>query len=215
LLEEPDSGDSGGAGSGAQWGAFQIDSSQGKDGESSANVTGFGAQVRLFVLLGCPVQFLQPDCASGNIHFFEDWREHREISPVGFGNPYLLGGVAGGSDQKLPAGMRPGGQRARVRGGDVGAGQVHAVSADGESDVGAMVDEQSRPALGADQMQDLAGEQLEIADAEIFLPELNEIHFRGGGLTNGSEKPAAALRFAAGKLGSIRDVVNQHKGTLT
>jgi len=87
---------------------------------------------------------------------------------------------------------------------------MNAVGADGQSDIGAMVDQQSRGAFGADDAQGFAGERLKLADAEVLFAELDVIHSGGSGLANGLEKLRLALGFGAGKLSPIGDVVDQH-----
>ena len=108
--------------------------------------------------------------------------------------------MAGRGDEKLPGGVAFGGQRACVRGGNIAARQVHAVSPNGQGDVRAMVDQQSRPALGANHLQGFAGEQLKITDREIFLAELNVIDSCGSGAANRSQELRAAFGFASRKL---------------
>lgn len=122
--------------------------------------------------------------------------------------------MAGGGHDELcgeassaPSGC---GQSAGVRGGDVGSRQMNAVGTDGQSDIGPMVDEQSRGAFGADDAQGFAGERLKLADAEVLLTELDVIDSSGGGLADGLEKARLALGLGAGKLSPIGDVVDQH-----
>ena len=106
-----------------------------------------------------------------------------------------------------------GGQRARVRGGDIAARQVHAVGANRQRHIRAMVDQQPRRPFAADRLQGFAGELLQFPDREVFLTQLNVIDTRGGSLANGAEKLSPALRFTPRKLASIRYVVSQHRAS--
>ncbi len=156
--------DARGAGGSAKRCAFLIYSSQGEDVKGSAGVAGFDAQIGIVIFARRPAQLLKPDPLSERICFFENWRQYREISAVRFGKPHLLRGVAGHGDEELRGGAAFSGQCAHVGGGDIRAREMHAVCADGQSYVGAMVDQQSRRTFSADDMQDFASERLKLAD---------------------------------------------------
>ncbi len=144
MLKEPYPRDAGCASGGAKRGAFHIYPSQGEDGKRSASITGFDAQIGIVILARRPAQLLNSNSNFERICFFEYWREYCEISAVRFGKPHLLSGVAGHRDEELRGGAAFCGHCAHVRGGDIRPRQMYAVCADGQSYVGAMIDQQPR-----------------------------------------------------------------------
>ena len=94
-----------------------------------------------------------------------DWREDSEVGAIARRARHVVGGVDAHTDEAEPEGTR-------VAGGQAARGQMHAVRAGGERDVGAVVDEERRrepvadPAKSARPLQELAG-------SDCRLPELH------------------------------------------
>ena len=133
----------------------------------------------------------------------EDGAEDGEIGALGFGAAYFFQGVGGDGD--LEAGR---GDRAQIGGRDGVGGQVHAMSAGGQGDIGARVDQNARGGR-VREGQNGAGELVQVARREVLLADLEEIDALAEGAL---DEPQERLR-AAGGLAAGDGIAQHHSGS--
>jgi hypothetical protein len=124
--------------------------------------------------------------------------EHGKIGALLFSPSCFVDSVAGDTNQK------PGRRNlSNSRRGDRMGGQMNAVRAGGERNIGAFVDKYLSP-TGSRQGDDLASQRQELAAWQIFLPDLDAVDALVDGASNGLQQIVRAA-----ELFSVCDVVPQ------
>ncbi len=151
-MKQPDRRDSGGASLHAGFGVFQCHPAQ--------------SEYRDFFLAGFPQGI---ETRGAGLRFFENWPEDGKISAFLPGAGNLRSGVTGRADGQL-GGIKLTPNLSYFGWGDVIRGQMHALGAAGQGDVGAGVDEKnSFQFLVLGSQMSFAGQGFEFSGGEVFL----------------------------------------------
>jgi len=203
LEEEADGGDSAGSGVDAGGGIRFGDSAEGQDGSLAGGGAGGAESV---------------EACSGNddaaIHgLFEDRTEEDQAGAVRVGAVDVGEGMAGDADGGLGA-ARGLEELPDLPRGELlaAAGQVDAVGAGGNGDIGAGVDEQTGRCAGCpDDIDHSASEADEFLGGEILFAELDEIDPIGGEAPGLFKKRVERRRFGFSGVRPVGDGVTEDR----